>query len=196
VYLRARYYDPATGQFISRDPLTAMTGAPYSYGDENPLDITDPTGLFGWSNITSAAKTVRHFVVEHRGAIADLAAGAFCIGTAGTGCVAAAAGAALIGSEQTAQDDIARGATFGTILKDTGISLFRSAALALPGLAEWEEAATASDAEEFFARYGIPNAGWEAPGWFEYGTRFVNSAIFTSPSSLELYRALFEHERC
>ena len=30
VYLRARYYDPATGQFISRDPLTAITGSPYA----------------------------------------------------------------------------------------------------------------------------------------------------------------------
>ncbi|HVM13310.1 MAG TPA: RHS repeat-associated core domain-containing protein, partial [Egibacteraceae bacterium] len=46
VYLRARYYDPGTGQFISRDPLTAMTGAPYSYVDGNPLNGTDPLGLF------------------------------------------------------------------------------------------------------------------------------------------------------
>ncbi|MGH9223660.1 MAG: ABC transporter permease [Acidimicrobiales bacterium] len=38
-YLRARYYDPATGQFVSRDPLTAMTGSPYSYVDGNPLDV-------------------------------------------------------------------------------------------------------------------------------------------------------------
>ncbi|MEW6155035.1 MAG: RHS repeat-associated core domain-containing protein [Actinomycetota bacterium] len=46
VYLRARYYDPATGQFISRDPLTAMTGAPYAYTNNNPLNGTDPLGLF------------------------------------------------------------------------------------------------------------------------------------------------------
>jgi RHS repeat-associated protein len=46
VYLRARYYDPATGQFISRDPLTGTTGQPYSYADNNPLNATDPLGLF------------------------------------------------------------------------------------------------------------------------------------------------------
>ena len=45
VYLRPRYYDLATGQFISRDPLTAMTGAPYSYAGGNPLNETDPSGL-------------------------------------------------------------------------------------------------------------------------------------------------------
>jgi RHS repeat-associated protein len=45
VYLRARYYDPATGQFISRDPLEAVTGEAYGYVSGNPLNATDPTGL-------------------------------------------------------------------------------------------------------------------------------------------------------
>jgi RHS repeat-associated protein len=47
VYLRARYYDPATGQFISRDPLVALTGAPYAYAGGSPLNQTDPSGLCG-----------------------------------------------------------------------------------------------------------------------------------------------------
>ena len=46
VYLRARYYDPATGQFMSRDPLTATTRSPYGYVGGNPLNATDPLGLF------------------------------------------------------------------------------------------------------------------------------------------------------
>lgn len=31
IYLRARYYDPSTGQFISRDPAVATTREPYAY---------------------------------------------------------------------------------------------------------------------------------------------------------------------
>jgi RHS repeat-associated protein len=45
VYLRARYYDPATGQFLSRDPLVALTHAPYSDASGNPLNLSDPSGL-------------------------------------------------------------------------------------------------------------------------------------------------------
>ena len=44
-YLRARYYDPATGQFLNRDPLEALTGQPYAYAENNPLNLTDPTGM-------------------------------------------------------------------------------------------------------------------------------------------------------
>lgn len=48
VYLRARYHDPATGQFLSRDPLVALTGSAYGYVDGNPLNGKDPTGLKPW----------------------------------------------------------------------------------------------------------------------------------------------------
>jgi RHS repeat-associated protein len=44
-YLRARYYDPGTGQFLSRDPLVATTREPYAYVGDNPLNLTDPSGL-------------------------------------------------------------------------------------------------------------------------------------------------------
>src|SRR5262249_41617547 len=53
-YLRARYYDPATGQFLSRDPLVSLTQAPYGYAGENPVNLTDPSGLFfGLENLGS-----------------------------------------------------------------------------------------------------------------------------------------------
>ena len=45
-YLRARYYDPATAQFLTRDPLEPITGTPYAYAGNSPLNFTDPTGLF------------------------------------------------------------------------------------------------------------------------------------------------------
>jgi RHS repeat-associated protein len=52
-YLRARYYDPATAQFISIDPL-ADFALPYGYSESNPLNMADPTGLIGiaWPSLT------------------------------------------------------------------------------------------------------------------------------------------------
>lgn len=44
-YLQARYYDPSTAQFINVDPLVSQTQQPYSYAWDNPLNVTDPTGL-------------------------------------------------------------------------------------------------------------------------------------------------------
>jgi RHS repeat-associated protein len=59
VYLLARYYDPATGQLLSVDPLVSQTLQPYEYANGNPVTNTDPTGRtfavrhcgwsYGWS---------------------------------------------------------------------------------------------------------------------------------------------------
>lgn len=44
IYLRARYYDPVTAQFLSRDPAVATTREPYGYVAGNPLNSVDGTG--------------------------------------------------------------------------------------------------------------------------------------------------------
>jgi len=44
-YLQARYYDPNTGQFLTRDPATATSRSPYGYVHGDPLNASDPTGL-------------------------------------------------------------------------------------------------------------------------------------------------------
>ena len=44
IYLRARYYDPATEQFLTVDPLVATTQSPYDYVGGSPLDSADPDG--------------------------------------------------------------------------------------------------------------------------------------------------------
>jgi RHS repeat-associated protein len=47
-YLRARYMDPETGVFISRDPLASSPGwiqSAFSYGSATPTNAADPTGL-------------------------------------------------------------------------------------------------------------------------------------------------------
>ncbi len=43
----ARWYDPNTGEFLSVDPAFNATLDAYGYADENPLDGTDPSGLYG-----------------------------------------------------------------------------------------------------------------------------------------------------
>jgi RHS repeat-associated protein len=45
IYLRNRVYDPATAQFLTRDPAVAITRAPYNYAGDNPLTYRDRSGL-------------------------------------------------------------------------------------------------------------------------------------------------------
>lgn len=60
-YLQARYYDPATARFLSKEPLqgrlcpecgfdafakAAPSTSPYAYAASNPLSFTDPDGLW------------------------------------------------------------------------------------------------------------------------------------------------------
>jgi RHS repeat-associated protein len=45
IYMRARVYDPTTAQFLTADPLKALTGEPYSYTADNPVNYDDPSGL-------------------------------------------------------------------------------------------------------------------------------------------------------
>src|SRR5207248_1117942 len=48
-YFRARYYDPATGRFLSQDPLSFAIGDSnlYRYVGNSPANEVDPTGLQG-----------------------------------------------------------------------------------------------------------------------------------------------------
>jgi hypothetical protein len=39
-----RYYDPLTSQFLSVDPAVGMTGTPYAYAGDDPVNNTDPSG--------------------------------------------------------------------------------------------------------------------------------------------------------
>jgi RHS repeat-associated protein len=51
-YLRHRYYDPTTAQFLTIDPLVDQTKSPYGYTDGNPLQYVDPLGLDWWNPTT------------------------------------------------------------------------------------------------------------------------------------------------
>jgi RHS repeat-associated protein len=69
-YLRARYYNPATGRFMSRDPNDGDITDPatlhkYLYANSDPVDRTDPSGraaLFegAWLTISRAEKAGKY----------------------------------------------------------------------------------------------------------------------------------------
>jgi len=48
-YLRARYYDPEVGRFISKDPIGFLGGLNvFTYVENDPIDLIDPLGLDYW----------------------------------------------------------------------------------------------------------------------------------------------------
>lgn len=54
-YLRARYYDPETGTFLSKDPMGISGGLnSYQYVANDPVNMSDPLGLFGFWDYTAA----------------------------------------------------------------------------------------------------------------------------------------------
>jgi RHS repeat-associated protein len=55
-YLRARYYSPGTGQFLSVDPAVQATQAPYSFAADDPVNASDNSGLYVWGQCGGFAK--------------------------------------------------------------------------------------------------------------------------------------------
>ena len=90
-YLRARYYDPSTGQFLTSDPLVGLTRTPFDYASNDPLDRSDPSGLIsGWT------------VLKVVGAGLGIAAAVVCDASpAAPACIALEVGAAGAGGVST-----------------------------------------------------------------------------------------------
>ncbi|MFC1431561.1 IPT/TIG domain-containing protein [Streptacidiphilus sp. N1-3] len=93
-YLVHRYYDPATGQFLTLDPALALTGAPYGYAGGDPTDQVDPTGLS--INLNPFSWTAEDWGTA-AGVVAIVAGGvALCAATACIGDIAVLAGATTL----------------------------------------------------------------------------------------------------
>ena len=57
IYLRARYYEPAVGRFVSKDPFPGFLDDPeslnrFAYVSNNPLNYVDPSGRIGIPGLT------------------------------------------------------------------------------------------------------------------------------------------------
>ncbi len=75
-YLRARYYDPGTGVFLSEDPLLGNLADPvtrhrYLYAASNPVNFIDPTGEYSLASL-SVSQSISNVLK------ATTAAGLFC----------------------------------------------------------------------------------------------------------------------
>jgi RHS repeat-associated protein len=118
-YYGARYYDPIIGRFISPDSIVQSPANPqtlnrYSYCANNPLIYTDPTGHFGFSDITNffedLGKTIWKPAVE-------ITAAAIGFTVCGPGCAGLAAGSvdlAITGSFESAAATAITAAAFYT----------------------------------------------------------------------------------
>jgi hypothetical protein len=62
--MRARVYDPTTAQFLTVDPAEPITRAPYTYGEDNPLNRGDATGLSSWNPFSESFWTEGNFISE------------------------------------------------------------------------------------------------------------------------------------
>lgn len=62
-YLRARYYDPSTGRFLSTDAFEGVLESPvsrhrYLYGNANPITYADPSGNFSIAEVSTVLSII------------------------------------------------------------------------------------------------------------------------------------------
>jgi RHS repeat-associated protein len=90
-YLRARYYNPLTGRFMSRDPLDPQPLNPgripvdlndlhkYLYAAGDPVNLLDPTGMATAYNPAYQKSTLGNAIGEYLGLVNGIALRAFVI---------------------------------------------------------------------------------------------------------------------
>ncbi len=93
-YLRARYYDPLLGRFVSKDAFGGVIERPasqnsYLYADANPVSNTDPSGYFTMGDV-SATLSVLSTLAASGGV-------GFGVGYIGTAAATGASGEQILG---------------------------------------------------------------------------------------------------
>jgi RHS repeat-associated protein len=76
IYLRARWYDPVTGRFVTRDPVvddlqTPLSLNPFIYAQETPTRLTDPSGKcpMCWGGGFWVCRLLRSHAIRHARAV-------------------------------------------------------------------------------------------------------------------------------
>jgi RHS repeat-associated protein len=190
-YLRARFYDPRTAQFLTRDPVVAVTMSPYAYVMGNPLNHIDPTGLdcspnpLDWGSCVgdaaNAALPVVHAIAGGVAAVASVCAivtSETVIG--GVTCGAIALGAAAVNAG-TGDILYAQGRESGTnaVLDNAGLGLAGVGSIFEAGASA---ASTLSDIEGGISDlYGIAKS--QSP-WYSSWYRGLQSSWWGAKSAL------------
>jgi RHS repeat-associated protein len=174
-YLRARFYDPATAQFLTRDPLEAITREPYAYAFNSPLNLTDPSGRIAGA----AAGCAIGEVVEPAGGCVPGAAAGAAASVAAAG--AAAAAGAIAGSLSSDEE----------ILGHLTISKSLAAKLAAEANGNQEATCEPSEMPNFEDSSQPPGPGWE---WKGSGSPGSSEGSWFNPGTGESLHPDLEHE--
>ncbi len=153
VYLRAREYDPKTGEFLSVDPLVSVTRTPYAYAGGDPLNRMDPSGLLSLGDIVGGIgeglEAVGNGLIDAGEAVAsagkyvapvvDIVAGAACVVFSDGVCAYAIAGnfifqQSLLVDQAAFDPSYDWAANEAAILTGTGLGLSGLGAVANSGL--------------------------------------------------------------
>ncbi len=171
IYLRARYYDPSVGRFITRDPFAGFASIPtslnrYTYAYNNPVRFVDPSGKVVPLTIFVAGGTVNElFYLGHVALGDETFSGSVAVGRfVGGGVGALAFTAALSSTGNPWAAGAAAGAasyTLDTLIVQKGLS-----AIGVPGDTEkfsYSDLAVSTGSSAVMGRIGSeifpPNIG-------------------------------------
>jgi RHS repeat-associated protein len=159
-----RLYNPASGRFLSVDPVPGGNDNPYIYVND-PTDQYDLDGrCWRWCN------HALHWTVSHRSAIASWAANGACVVSGPLGCA------------------VAQGAAWAVRTQQRGYRNYRAAAM--DGI--WTAASYGNGQAFRFASRGTPEARnfWaETPRWQRYTVNTVKSL----PSAAHTWGSMRRH---
>ncbi|HEX3174293.1 MAG TPA: RHS repeat-associated core domain-containing protein, partial [Solirubrobacterales bacterium] len=173
-YLRARFYDPATAQFLTRDPLEVITREPYAYAFDSPLNLTDPSGRIAGA---AAGCAIGEVVEPAGGCVPGAAAGAAAsVAAAGAAAAAGAIAGSLSGDEE--------------ILGHLTISKSLAAKLAAEANGNQEAACEPSEMPNFEDSSQPPGPGWE---WRGNGPPGSKEGAWHNPETGESLHPDLEH---
>jgi len=108
-YLNARYYNPATGRFLSEDPVgqtssNALSYNEYAYAENNPVLLTDPSGMVPMEDEGDELGGDGAVTAGEQDAIALEVAGQGGTDAQSTGSIGEGTGESLRGASQAAYD--------------------------------------------------------------------------------------------